>query len=275
MKKILTLVSLSFILVLAACGGNDNEGATANDDNTIVVGASSVPHGEILEEAEPLLEEEGIELEIEPYEDFVLPNDDLDSGEIDANFFQHIPYLEQTNEDSGYNLVNIGGIHIEPMGVYSQGFDSVDDVPDGTEVVLSNSVADHGRVLSLFEEEGLIELDDSVDPDEATIDDIDENPHNLEFTADNEAGFLPDIYESEEDALVVINTNYAIEAGLDPQTDTLFKEEDDSPYVNVVAVDEEDEDNEALNTLVDVLHSDEIVDFIEEEYDGAVVPVSE
>src|SRR5699024_11517352 len=98
----------------------------------------------------------------------------------------------------------------------------------------------------------------------ATIDDIDENPHNLEFTADNEAGFLPDIYESEEDALVVINTNYAIEAGLDPQTDTLFKEEDDSPYVNVVAVDEEDEDNEALNTLVDVLHSDEIVDFIEE-----------
>lgn len=275
MKKILTLVSLSFILVLAACGGNDNEGATANDDDTIVVGASSVPHGEILEEAEPLLEEEGIELEIEPYEDFVLPNDDLDSGEIDANFFQHIPYLEQTNEDSGYNLVNIGGIHIEPMGVYSQGFDSVDDVPDGTEVVLSNSVADHGRVLSLFEEEGLIELDDSVDPDEATIDDIDENPHNLEFTADNEAGFLPDIYESEEDALVVINTNYAIEAGLDPQTDTLFKEEDDSPYVNVVAVDEEDEDNEALNTLVDVLHSDEIVDFIEEEYDGAVVPVSE
>ncbi|HLR54296.1 MAG TPA: MetQ/NlpA family ABC transporter substrate-binding protein [Pseudogracilibacillus sp.] len=275
MKKILTLVSLSFILVLAACGGNDNEGAAANDDDTIVIGASSVPHGEILEEAEPLLEEEGIELEIEPYEDFVLPNDDLDSGEIDANFFQHIPYLEQTNEDSGYNLVNIGGIHIEPMGVYSQGFDSVDDVPDGTEVVLSNSVADHGRVLSLFEEEGLIELDDSVDPDEATIDDIDENPHNLEFTADNEAGFLPDIYESEEDALVVINTNYAIEAGLDPQTDTLFKEEDDSPYVNVVAVDEEDEDNEALNTLVDVLHSDEIVDFIEEEYDGAVVPVSE
>lgn len=276
MKKILAFVALSFILILAACGGNNDEGATASDEEgTIVVGASSVPHGEILEEAEPLLEEEGIELEIEPYEDFVLPNDDLDSGEIDANFFQHIPYLEQTNEDSGYNLVNIGGIHIEPMGVYSQGFDSIDGVPDGTEVVLSNSVADHGRVLSLFEDEGLIELDDSVEPDEATIDDIQDNPQDLEFTADNEAGFLPDIYESEEDALVVINTNYAIEAGLDPQTDTLFKEEDDSPYVNVVAVDEENEDNEDLNTLVDVLHSDEIQDFIEEKYDGAVVPVSE
>src|SRR5699024_4543937 len=245
MKKILTLVSLSFILVLAACGGNDNEGAAANDDDTIVIGASSVPHGEILEEAEPLLEKEGIELEIEPYEDFVLPNDDLDSGEIDANFFQHIPYLEQTNEDPGYNLVNIGGIHIEPMGVYSQGFDSVDDVPDGTEEVLSNSVADHGRVLSFYEEEGLIEVDDSVDADEATIAEMDEDSHNLEVMADNEAGSLPDIYESEDDALVVINTYYAIEARLDPQTDTLSNEGYDSPYVNVVAVDEECEANEA------------------------------
>lgn len=277
MKKFLTLISLSLILVLAACGGgNNNEEATANgEDDSIVVGASSVPHGEILEEAKPLLEEEGIDLEIEPYEDYVLPNDDVDSGEIDANFFQHIPHLEQTNDDTGYGLVNIGEIHIEPMGVYSQGFETMDEVPEGTEVVLSNSVADHGRVLSLFENEGLITLDDSVDPDEATIDDIEENPHDFEFTADNEAGFLPEIYESEEDSLVVINTNYAIEAGLDPEEDTIFKEEDDSPYVNVIAVTEENEDNEALNTLVDVLHSDDIQEFIEDEYDGAVVPVSE
>lgn len=277
MKKLLTLISLSFVLVLAACGGgNNNEEATANDgEDSIVVGATSVPHGEILEEAQPLLEEEGIDLEIESYEEYVLPNDDVDSGEIDANFFQHIPHLEQTNEDTGYNLVNIGEIHIEPMGVYSKGFETMDDVPDGTEVVMSNSVADHGRVLSLFEDEDLITLDESVDPDAAEIDDIEENPHDLEFTAENEAGFLPEIYESEEDALVVINTNYAIEAGLDPEQDTIFKEEDDSPYVNVIAVNEDNEDNEALNTLVDVLHSDDIQEFIEEEYDGAVVPVSE
>src|SRR5699024_7710416 len=185
MKKLLTLLALSFVLLLAACGGNnDNEEANNNEntgnangeDTTITVGAQSVPHAEILEEAKPLLEEEGIELEIEPYEDFVLPNDDLADGELDANFFQHIPYLEQTIEDTGYDLTHIGAIHLEPMGVYSQTFENIDDIPDGTEVVISNSVADHGRILGLFEEEGLITLDDDVETDEAEIDDIEDNP---------------------------------------------------------------------------------------------------
>src|SRR5699024_2059584 len=238
MKKLLTLLTLSFVLLLAACGGgnNDNEEASNNgntgnengEDTTITVGAQSVPHAEILEEAKPLLEEEGIELEIEPYEDFILPNDDLAEGVLDANYFQHIPYLEQTIEDTGYDLTHIGAIHLEPMGVYSQEFENIED-----------------------------------------------NPKNLEFTADNAPEFLPEIYESEDDVLVVINTNYAIEAGLIPEEDSIFMEEDDSPYVNVVAVNKEDEENEALHTLVDVLHSDEIQEFIEEEYDGTIVPVSE
>lgn len=285
MKKLLTLLTLSFVLLLAACGGgnNDNEEASNNgntgnengEDTTITVGAQSVPHAEILEEAKPLLEEEGIELEIEPYEDFILPNDDLAEGVLDANYFQHIPYLEQTIEDTGYDLTHIGAIHLEPMGVYSQEFESVDDIPDGTEVVMSNSVADHGRILGLFEEEGLITLDNDVEIDEAQIDDIEDNPKDLEFTADNAPEFLPEIYESEEDVLVVINTNYAIEAGLIPEEDSIFMEDDNSPYVNVVAVNKEDEENEALHTLVDVLHSDEIQEFIEEEYDGTIVPVTE
>lgn len=283
MRKLLTLFSILFVLLLAACGGSSeesntdesSEGATETEEEvTIKVGASSVPHAEILEEAKPLLEEQGIILEIEPYEDYVLPNDDLASGELDANYFQHIPFLEQTIADTGYDLTHIGGIHIEPMGVYSKGIEDVDSIPEGTEVILSNSVSDHGRILGLFQSEGLITLDDSVDVASATIDDIVENPLNLQFTPEYDPAFLPELYETEEDALVVINTNFAISAGLNPLEDSLFIEGEDSPYVNVIAVRSEDEDNEALKTLVEVLQSEEIQNFILENYDGAVVPVN-
>ncbi len=282
MKKLLTLFSILFILVLAACGGNSDkaEEGTTNDETessqeevTIKVGASSVPHAEILEEAQPILAEKGITLEIEEYEDYVLPNDDLANGEIDANYFQHIPYLEQTIADTGYELTHIGNIHIEPIGIYSKSIEGIEDIPEGTEVILSNSVSDHGRILGLFQKAGLIELSDDVDVAKATIDDIVENPKDLTFTPDYEPAFLPELYETEEDALVVINTNYAIGAGLDPQDDSIYIEEDDSPYVNVIAVRTEDENNEALKTLVDVLHSEDIQNFILEKYEGAVVPV--
>ncbi|AVQ99753.1 methionine ABC transporter substrate-binding protein [Oceanobacillus iheyensis] len=272
MKKILILVSLLAVLALAACGGGD-EPSSEGDNNTIKVGASSIPHAEILEEAKPLLEEEGITLEVEPYEDYVLPNDDLANGEIDANYFQHIPYLEQTIADTGYELTEIGGIHIEPIGVYSKDIPSVDDIPEGTEVIMSNSVPDHGRILSLFEAKGLITLDENVDKETATVDDIVENPKKLEFSPDYNAELLPEYYNSEENVLVVINTNFAIQAGLNPIEDSLFVEGEESPYVNVIAVREEDKDDEALNKLVDVLHSEEIQNFILEEYEGAVVPV--
>ncbi len=280
-KSILALLSVVLLVVLAACGGDSEDTETTESDDagsdeptTIVVGASSVPHAEILEEAQPLLSEENIELEIEPYEDYVLPNDDLDNGTLDANYFQHIPYLEQTVEDTGYELTHIGGVHIEPMGVYSESYDDIDSIPDGTEVILSNSVSDHGRILGLFESEGLITLAEDVEVDAATLDDIDENPKNLIFTAEYDPAFLPELYETEEHTLAVINTNYAIEAGLDPLEDSLFIEGDDSPYVNIIAVREEDKENEALNTLIDVLRSEEIQEFIVENYDGAVVPVS-
>jgi len=272
MKKIITLTtSLLFILFLAACGGD----SASEDTNEIIVGASSVPHAEILEEAKPILEEEGITLEIEPYEDYVLPNDDLANGDLDANFFQHIPHLEQTVEDTGYELDYIAPIHIEPMGVYSKGIKDIDSIPDGTEVILSNSVADHGRVLALFANEGLITLDEDADEENATFDDIVDNPKNLVFSPDYEAAFLPELYHSEENVLVAINTNYAINAELNPMEDALFIEGDESPYVNVIAVKEEDIENEALNTLVDVLHSKELQDFMIEKYEGAVVPVGQ
>lgn len=287
MRKFLGLILLSFILLLAACGTSGEKEDTANGaddaDNTageeatepvdIVIGASSTPHAEILEEAKPLLEEEGINITIETYQDYVLPNEDLESGTLDANFFQHIPLLDQTIDDTGYDLDYIDGIHIEPMGVYSKNITSLDEIEDGQEIIISRSIPDHGRILSLFEQQDLITLDESVEKSTATIDDIVDNPLNLTFSPDVDPLLLPEMYESEPDALVAINTNYAIDAGLNPLEDALFIEDENSEYVNVIAVRSEDKDNPAFQTLVDVLQSEEIQNFILENYDGAVVPV--
>ncbi|WP_164215089.1 MetQ/NlpA family ABC transporter substrate-binding protein [Virgibacillus sp. YIM 98842] len=289
MKKLLVFLSVLFVFLLTACGTDSDNDTTENDtagdaETTedaaeesepveITIGASSTPHSEILQEAQPLLEEEGITLNIEEYQDYVFPNDDLANGDLDANYFQHIPFLEQTISDTGYELDYIDGIHVEPMGVYSQGIESVEDIPDGAEVIISNSVADHGRILALFESEGLITLPEGADPEELSLDDIEDNPKNLTFSPDVDPAFLPEQYFAEEDALVAINTNYAIDADLNPLEDALFIEGEDSPYVNVIGVRAEDMENEALNKLVEVLQSEEIQNFILENYDGAVVPV--
>ncbi|WP_077624927.1 MetQ/NlpA family ABC transporter substrate-binding protein [Sediminibacillus massiliensis] len=286
MKKLLTLLFAAlFIVVLAACGtseedsaqdntGENNESGDSEESTEIVVGASSTPHAEILEEAKPMLEEEGISLQIEEYQDYILPNEDLSNGRIDANYFQHEPYLNDQREEFDYDFVNLGGVHIEPMGVYSKSINSIDDIPDGTEVIISRSIPDHGRILSMFEEEGLITLAEDVDKVTATVEDIVENPKNLTFSPDVDAAVLPEMYETEEDALVAINTNYAIEAGLTPTEDAVFVEGKESPYVNLVVARTEDQDNEALNKLVEVLQSEEIQTFIEEQYDGAIVPAA-
>ncbi|MFC0013678.1 MULTISPECIES: MetQ/NlpA family ABC transporter substrate-binding protein [Allobacillus] len=289
MKKLLfVLLGITLVVALTACGSSDeeeNNGNTESNDSSgeeaasdqetteIVVGATSVPHAEVLEEAKPLLKEKGIDLTIETYQEYVFPNEDLDNGTLDANYFQHIPYFETQQEDFGYDFVNIGGIHIEPLGIYSKNIESIDNVEEGTVVLLSRSVADHGRVLTLLEQNDLIKLDEDVNKDGATIEDIVENPLNLEFDASIEPALLPEFYDREEDALVAINTNYAIEAGLEPTEDSLIIEESDSPYVNIIAARAEDENNEALQTLVEVLRSEEITNFFEEKYEGAVVPV--
>lgn len=281
MKKLWTgAVALLFVLVLAACGSSEDDTSGSEEEGSegsseIKVGATSVPHAEVLEEAKPLLEEKGISLTIEEYQDYILPNKDLAEGRIDANYFQTIPYLElQEEENDGFDFVNLGGIHIEPIGVYSQKYDSLEDVEEGTTLVMSRSVSTHGRILSLLEKEGLIKLDESVEKVDATVDDIVENPKNIEFDTGVDAAGLPEVYKREENVLVAINTNYAIEADLSPKEDAIILEGTNSPYVNVVAAQSKDEDNEALNQLVQVLRSEEIQNFIKEEYDGAVVPVS-
>ncbi|WP_394234546.1 MetQ/NlpA family ABC transporter substrate-binding protein [Niallia oryzisoli] len=282
MKKWLTaIVTLVFVLVLAACGGgteeskNDSAADSKDDMKKIVIGASNVPHAEILEQAKPILEEKGIELQIETFQDYVLPNQALDSGDLDANYFQHIPYFEQQIKENGYKFANAGGIHIEPIGIYSKKYKSLKDLPENAKVIISNSVADHGRVLSLLEKEGLIKLKEGIDKTAATLDDIVENPRNLEFDTEYAAELLPQIFNNNEGDIVLINSNFAIDAGLNPLKDSIAIEDSKSPYVNIIAVRKGDENKEEIKTLVEVLRSKEIQDFILKQYDGAVVPVSE
>lgn len=303
---LLLLLSILVIVTISGCGtttadnlqadgenngaesGLNNEDSSVNEDTTfedendanvnqivkLVVGATSVPHAEVLEKTAPLLLKQGIELEIEVYQDYILPNKDLKEGRIDANYFQHIPYLQQQNAEFNYGFVNAGGIHIEPMGIYSKSIKRIGDIPAKTEVIMSRSIADHGRILSLLEREGIITLKEGINKVEATVDDVIENPLALNFTDDIDAGLLPQFYKREENALVAINTNYAIEAGLNPANDALILEGAESPYVNVIAVNKGFETSEAIATLVNALRSEEIQTFIKEKYKGSVVPVS-
>lgn len=272
-KLVASLLTASLALGLAACGSDD---ASSGDDKEtkLVVGASNVPHAEILEEAKPLLEKEGVDLEIKKYQDYVLPNKNLAEGEIDANYFQHQPYLDQQLKDNpDYDIVSAGGIHVEPMAVYSKKYKSLDELPDGATIIISNSVAEQGRILSLLEANGLITLKEGVDKTAAVIKDIDKNPKNVKIEAKVSPEMLVQTYNNDEGDAIVINANYALDAGLNPTKDSIAIEDSNSDYVNVIAVNAKDKDNEAVKKLVDVLHSEEIQDFILEEWDGSVVPV--
>ncbi|ADU31681.1 MetQ/NlpA family ABC transporter substrate-binding protein [Evansella cellulosilytica] len=289
--KLITAFGLS-LSILAACGTGEDETTdeqgtadageveeTTEDDATteelvsLVIGATNVPHAEVLEFVKPLLVEEGIDLEIVTFNDYVLPNEALDAGELDANYFQHIPYLEMQIEEQGYDFVNAGGIHIEPIGVYSQDYGSLDELPEGAQFILSDSVADHGRILMMLEDHGLITLAEGAGIG-ASLDDIVENPKNFEFLANVEAALLPTAYEHNEGDAILINSNYALDAGLNPVEDAIALEsgDQDNPYVNVIAVRSGDENDERITTLLQVLRSEDVKNFILETYDGAVVP---
>lgn len=269
MKKFIKALTLSAaVLALAACGDNNGD----DKDDKIVVGASAGLHDIILEKAKPILEKEGIELEIESYTDYIMPNQDLESGDLDANYFQHNPYLEGQIEEHGYDFVSIGGIHVEPMGIYSKVHKSIADIPDGGTIIISNSVPEQGRILSLLESQGLIKLKDGIEKSKATLKDIAENPKNLKIDANSNPELLVTYFENKEGDAVVINANYVIDAKYNPSKDSIAIEGADSDYVNVIAVRSEDKDNKALKKLVEVLQSKEIQDFITKEWEGNVVP---
>ena len=283
-KKLLALLlGLTLCLSLAACGGSDEgaaddtageEGVTAEEGGetaetvTLTVAASPTPHAVILEACIPLMEEKGYELVVNQYDDYVVPNTAVEDGDEDANYFQHVPCLEDFNATNDAHLVNVAAVHIEPMGIYAGKTASLEELGDGAVVAVPNDATNEGRALLLLEAQGLITLDDSSNLTATPINIVD-NPKNLQFE-EIEAKTLPSSLPDLD--LAVINSNYALGAGLNPTTDALAIESADSPYVNVLVVKEGNEDNAAVQALVEVLHSDTIRDFINEEFDGAVVP---
>jgi len=279
MKKYLSLaLALLLCLSLAACGGGSDPAPAENEGGddanapaetvTLTVAASPTPHAVILQQCVEPLAAQGIELVVNEYSDYVIPNTAVEDGDEDANYFQHIPYLDEFNAERGTHLVNVAGVHIEPMGIYAGKTTSLDAIPDGATIAVPNDPTNEGRALLLLEAQGLIKLKDSSNLS-ATPKDIAENPKNLEFK-EMEAKTIPSV-TSEVD-LAIINSNYALGAGLNPVEDSLAIESGDSPYVNVLVVKEGNENNEAVKALIDVLNSDAIRDFINEEFDGAVVP---
>lgn len=273
-KKLLGLGLVTVLAIgLAACGGNKeagDKGKAKEDDKTIVVGASPTPHAEILEEAKPLLKEKGYDLEVKVFQDYVLPNKALEQKEIDANYFQHIPYLEKEILDKGYDFANAGSIHIEKMAFYSKNVKSADDVKDGATVLVSNSQSDWGRVITILQDAGLVKVKDGVELTKATFDDIEENPKNLKFKYDIDPAILTTAYQNDEADLIAINANFAENIGLNPEKDGVFVEKDNSPYANVIATRTGDKDSEKIKALIEVLHSEKIKDFITEKWNGTI-----
>lgn len=246
-------------------------------DTTLRVGASPVPHAEILEAAKPILKEKGIDLEVIVFQDYVLPNTTLAGKEIDANYFQHVPYLnsvlEQNKGDATYDFVNAGDIHVEPIGIYSKRFKSLSELPQDGKVVMRDSVAEEGRILSIFAREGVVTLKEGVAPVDIRITDIVENPKNLTFLPNIEASLLPQVYANDEGDAITINANYALGAGLDPVKDPIALESAaNNPYANIITVRRGDEARPEIKTLVEVLQSDAIRTYINDTYKGAVTP---
>lgn len=265
MKKIVAIALVALLVVSSAFAAGSKESV-----NTLTVGATPEPHAVFLNLVADDLAAEGITLKVVEFTDYVTPNKALEDGQIDANFFQHIPYLESFNEEQGYHLVNAGGIHIEPIALYSRKHNSVELLPNGATIAIPNDPTNGGRALLLLESAGLISLKADAGIT-ATPFDVVENPKGIKFH-EIEAASLPRVLDDVDAA--VINGNYAIPAGLKANQDGLAVEGADSPYVNVVAVKQGSEQDPAIKALVKALQSQEIKDYVAEKYpNGEVVVV--
>ena len=290
-KKLTSVVTSGILaLSLAACGSSSSAAATAAasteaaaaastaaaESQTLSVIATANPHEVILNAAAPiLLEKYNIKLDIIETEDYYTPNRAVNDGDADANFFQHVPFFDNEVAENGYDLVNVAGVEIEPFGFYSKKYKSLDELPDGAHIVTSNSVADHGRILSILAKAGLITLKDGVDELTATKEDIVDNPHNYDFSIEVNPEQLTNTLDDDQADLVAINGNYAIAAGLKPSQDALLLEQADSsnPYVNILVTRTDLKDDPRIQALAEVLKSDEIKNFITPTWsDGSVIP---
>lgn len=276
MKKILTLgfVSILSVSLLAGCGLNKNAGNNS-EGGKLVVGASTSPHAEILEAAKPLLKEKGYELEIKEFSDYVLPNTSLEDGDLDANYFQHQPYLDDFNTNNKTHLVSVAAIHYEPLGIYAGKTANLADIKDGAKIAVPNDTTNEARALLLLQEQGLITVDKNAGLN-ATAKDITVNTLNIEIVEIEAAQLVRTLQDVD---FAVINGNYALQGGLNVATDALAKEEADSlaaqTYANVLVVREGDEERADIKALIEVLESKEISEFIAGKYEGSVVSMNE
>ena len=232
------------------------------------VAASPVPHAEILEFVKPALAKEGVNLKVKVFTDYIQPNVQVAEKRLDANFFQHQPYLDEFNKAKGTNLVSVAAVHLEPLGAYSSKYKKLDEIKDASTVVIPNDATNGGRALLLLDKAGLIKLKDSTNI-LSTVKDITSNPKNLKFR-ELEAATIPRVLTQVD--LALINTNYALEAKLNPEKDALVIEGSDSPYVNILVARPDDKDSADMQKLVDALHTPEVKAFILEKYKGAIVP---
>lgn len=275
-KKLILTTALSLVLaaslVLTGCGGDNGEKEADGENTVIKVGATPAPHAEVLEVIKDDLAEEGYTLEIVEYNDYILPNRGVTEGELDANYYQHISYLENYNEENGTDLVSAGEIHYEPFALYAGKTASLDELAEGAQIAVPNDGTNEGRALKLLEAEGLITLDPEAGFLATKIDIVD-NPKGIEIV-EMEAAQLPRVLSTMD--MAVINGNYAIDAGLSLD-DAIAVEANDSEaaktYANVVVVANGNENSEKIQALVNALKSDKVKQFMEETYGGAVVPL--
>ena len=269
-----TALVVAGILALAGfaggCGSSDSKSKPAGGDKKIVlkVGATPVPHAEILNCIKPALAKEGVDLQVVEFTDYVKPNLSLNDKELDANFFQHKPYLDKFASERKLALVSVGAVHIEPMGVYSKKVKDIKAVPNGARIGIPNDPTNGGRALAILAKAGLLKLKDGVGV-MATVSDITANPKNLKIV-EAEAAMLPRALEDVD--LAVINSNFAMEAKLNPTKDAIYIEAKDSPYANIVAVRKGDENRPEIKKLMKALTSADVKKFIGEKYKGAIVP---
>lgn len=269
MKKIVFVItSILLVAALAACGGGEKSTSGALSEEKLVIGVSAGPHEQIMEKVKELAAKDGLEIEIKAFTEYVLPNIALAEGELDMNSFQHKPYLDNFKKDRNLDLVEVAYTVNFPMGVYSNDLKDVSALKEGDLVGLPNDPTNGARALILFETAGLIKLEDGVGV-AATVNDIVENPKNLKFI-ELEASSIPK--QLSELAAAAINSNYAIEHGFVPTKDAIFIEPSDSPWVNVIAVRTENKDDPVIQKLLKYYHSDEVKQFIEETFQGSVVP---
>ncbi len=269
-KFLVGLASLTLVAALAGCGSKeDSKGqAEAIDENKIVVGVTSGPHEQIAEVAAKVAKEKGLEVELKSFSDYVLPNTSLAEGDLDANSYQHEPFLDTFNKDHDTDLVPVGKTILNPMGIYSEKYKSFDDIPDGATFGLPNDPTNGARALFVLQEAGYIKLKDGADLT-ASIRDVEENKKNLQFI-ELEAAQIPK--QLSEVDVAAINTNFALEAGINPKEDSILLESTDSPYVNYIVVRAENENDPTIKKFVEAYQSDEVRQFIEEEFKGSVIP---